>query len=277
MPTTPSTAAQGPGTHAWRMPSPSLYRRLREALSGDHFVLYCQPIVELETGRVSQHEILLRLLEGSHHVGPEFFLAAAERFGIVREIDRMVVSDAISILESGGAGTLDVNLSGASLGDLELLKLIETELARSQVDPGRLVFEVTETAAISDMGAAIEFANALHALGCRLALDDFGVGFGSLYYLKHLPLDYLKIDGEFVRNLTSNPRDHAMVAGIVSMARNLGLRTVAEYVPDQETVELLCGLQVDCGQGYFLGEPTLAPEVHRHTPPDLGGNGAATA
>ena len=265
------TTARGPGLSTWRMPSPAMDRRLREALAGDHFVLYCQPIVELETGRVAQHEILLRLLEGNHHIGPEFFLAAAERFGMVREIDRMVVSDAISILESGAAGTLDVNLSGASLGDPELLRVVESELKRAGVDPGRLVLEVTETTAIKDMGAAIKFADALHRLGCRLALDDFGVGFGSLYYLKYLPLDYLKIDGEFVRNLTTSARDRAMVAGIVSMARNLGLRTVAECVPDNETVELLRGLQVDCGQGYFLGEPTLAPEVHRHTPPDPRG------
>lgn len=271
------TAAPGPGSNSWRMPSPAMDRRLREALAGDQFVLYCQPIVELETGRVCQHEILLRLVEGNHHVAPEFFLAAAERFGIVREIDRMVIGDAISILAAGGAGTLDINLSGASLGDPELLQLIDSGLERSGVDPGRLVIELTETAAINDMGAAIEFANELHRLGCGLALDDFGVGFGSLYYLKHLPLDYLKIDGEFIRNLTSSARDRAMVAGIVSMARNLGLRTVAEFVSDEETVELLCGLQVDCGQGYHLGEPMLAPEVRRHTPPDPRGNSEASS
>jgi EAL domain-containing protein (putative c-di-GMP-specific phosphodiesterase class I) len=265
----------GPGVDVWRHPSPAMDRRLREALAGDHFVLYCQPIVELETGKVSQQEILLRLLENNHHVGPEFFLAAAERFGMVREIDRMVVADAISILESGGAGTLDVNLSGASLGDPELLKLIDRELKSTGVDPQRLVIEVTETAAIADMGAAIDFAKELHRLGCKLALDDFGVGFGSLYYLKHLPLDYLKIDGEFVRNLTSSARDRAMVAGMVTMAHNLGLRTVAEFVADVETVEMLRDLEVDYGQGYHFGEPQLAPEVRRHSPPSSS-NGSSS-
>lgn len=263
----------GPGTDGWRMPSPAIDRRLREALDGDEFVLYVQPIVELATGTVSQHEVLLRLLEDNHHVAPEFFLAAAERFGMVREIDRMVVADAISILESGGAGILDVNLSGTSIGDEQLLRLIENELSRSGVDPSRLVFEVTETAAIGDMGAAIDFAKSLSALGCLLALDDFGVGFGSLYYLKHLPLDYVKIDGEFIRDLTSSDRDRAMVAGIVSIAQDLGLRSVAEFVSDQDTVELLQELGVDCGQGYFLGEPQPAPEVLQHHPPKAVMNG----
>ena len=264
--------APQPGTDGWRMPAPALYRRLRDALAGDHFVLYCQPIVELESGRVSQHEVLLRLLEDNHHLGPEYFLAAAERFGMVREIDRMVVAESIAVLAAGGAGTLNVNLSGASLGDEGLLRLIEDELAAAGVDPARLVIEVTETAAINDIGAAIGFADRLHALGCKLALDDFGVGFGSLYYLKHLPLDYLKIDGEFIRNLIASPRDRAMVAGMVTMAQNLGLRTVAEFVPDHATVVALRDLQVDCGQGYHLGEPKLAPEPRR-TGPAAGGNG----
>jgi EAL domain-containing protein (putative c-di-GMP-specific phosphodiesterase class I) len=251
------------------MPSPEIDERLHEALAADRFVLYFQPIVDLRSNSVCQHEILLRLVEGTQHVAPDLFLAAAERFGIVREIDRMVVADAISILESGGAEVLDVNLSGSSLGDPGLLLAIETELERSGIDPGRLVIEVTETAAIHDMGAAIEFAEKVRSLGCLLALDDFGVGFGSLYYLKHLPLDFLKIDGEFVRNLTSSRRDRAMVEGMVAMAQALELRTVAEFVPDEETVELLRVLEVDCGQGYHLGEPELAPEATRHTPPGI--------
>jgi EAL domain-containing protein (putative c-di-GMP-specific phosphodiesterase class I) len=252
-------------------------RRLREALAGDQFVLYCQPIVELSSGRVCQHEILLRLLEGARRVGPGYFLAAAERFGMVQEIDRMVVSDAISILEAGGAGTLDVNLSGSSLGDPELLRLIECELSRSGIDPERLVIEVTETAAIGNMAAAIEFAAAVKGFGCRLALDDFGVGFGSLYYLKHLPFDYLKIDGEFVRDLTSSPRDRSMIKGIVALAQGLGITTIAEFVGDEATVAELREIGVDCGQGYHLGEPTLAPDVRAHRPLEPGGNGSGPA
>jgi EAL domain-containing protein (putative c-di-GMP-specific phosphodiesterase class I) len=228
-------------------------RALRAELAG--FVLYCQPIVELDSGKVRQHEVLLRLLKGKRHVGPTYFLAAAERYGMAQEIDRIVITEAIAMLENDAAGTLDVNLSGSSLGDPELLKLIEAELSRAAIDPARLVVEVTETVAIGSMPAAIEFSEAVKSFGCGLALDDFGVGFGSLYYLKHLPFDYLKIDGEFVRELTTSARDRAMVEGIVSLAGGLGITTIAEFVGDAPTVELLRELGVDCGQGYHLGEP----------------------
>ena len=117
------------------------------------------------------------------------------------ELDRMVVRESIGLLAAGASSVLDVNISGASLSEPKLLELISTELERTGVEPGRLVIEVTETAAISDMGQGVEFLKALHNLGCRLALDDFGLGFSSFYYLKHLPLDYLKIDGEFIREL----------------------------------------------------------------------------
>jgi len=245
-------------------------RALRAQLAG--FALYRQPIVELDSGDINQHEVLLRLLKGKRHVGPTYFLAAAERYGMAQEIDRIVVSEAISMLEDDSAGVLDVNLSGSSIGDAELLRLIDTELERSQVDPARLVVEVTETVAIGSMSAAIEFSNAVKGLGCGLALDDFGVGFGSLYYLKHLPFDYVKIDGEFVRDLTSSARVRAMVEGIVALAGGLGMTTIAEFVGDAPTVELLRELGVQRGQGYHLGEP--APALTRETTPATS-NGAS--
>jgi EAL domain-containing protein (putative c-di-GMP-specific phosphodiesterase class I) len=228
-------------------------KALRDELAG--FVLYAQPIVQLESGDIDQHEVLLRLLKGKRHVGPTYFLAAAERYGMAQEIDRVVITEAISMLEKDSAGTLDVNLSGSSIGDSELLHLIEAELSRSSIEPSRLVVEVTETAAIGSMTSAIEFSETVKSFGCGLALDDFGVGFGSLYYLKHLPFDYVKIDGEFVRDLTSNARDRAMVEGIVALAGGLGMTTIAEFVGDEPTVDVLLELGVDCGQGYHLGEP----------------------
>jgi EAL domain-containing protein (putative c-di-GMP-specific phosphodiesterase class I) len=231
-------------------------KALRAELAG--FVLYCQPIVQLDTGDIDQHEVLLRLLKGTRHVGPTYFLAAAERYGMAQEIDRVVISEAIAMLENDTSGTLDVNLSGSSIGDTELLRLIEAELSRSSIEPSRLVVEVTETAAIGSMASAIEFSETVKSFGCGLALDDFGVGFGSLYYLKHLPFDYVKIDGEFIRDLINSPRDRAMVAGIVSLAGGLGMTTIAEFVGDAPTVEVLRELGVDCGQGYHLGEPAPA-------------------
>lgn len=237
--------------------------RLREALAEGSFVLYRQPIVDLATRQTSRHEVLLRLLEDGRHLDPEHFLPAAERLGIAIAIDRMVVDKSIAILEAtdaGDAAALHMNISGSSLGDPELLSLIESELGRSGVDPARLVIEVTETAAVDDIPAAIEFAESLRGLGCALALDDFGVGFGSLHYLKHLPLDFVKIDGEFVRELTTNPRDRAIVEAIVVLAHGLGLKTIAEFVSDDETIELLAALGVDYGQGYHLGEPAFEPD-----------------
>ncbi len=237
--------------------------RLREALADGSFVLYRQPIVDLTTRRVSQHEVLLRLLENDgSHVDPEHFLPAAERLGVVGEIDRMVVDKAVAILEAtdvGDTAALHMNISGSSLGDPDLLSLIESALDRSGVDPARLVIEVTETAAVDDIPAAIEFAESLRAVGCALALDDFGVGFGSLHYLKYLPLDFVKIDGEFVRDLTTNQRDRAIVEAIVVLAHGLGLKTIAEFVSDDETIEMLATLGVDYGQGYHLGEPVFEP------------------
>jgi EAL domain-containing protein (putative c-di-GMP-specific phosphodiesterase class I) len=228
-------------------------KALRAELAG--FVLYCQPIVQLDTGAIDQHEVLLRLLKGTRHVGPTYFLAAAERYGMAQEIDRVVISEAIAMLENDTSGTLDVNLSGSSIGDSELLHLIEAELSRSSIEPSRLVVEVTETAAIGSMASAIEFSETVKSFGCGLALDDFGVGFGSLYYLKHLPFDYVKIDGEFIRDLINSPRDRAMVEGIVSLAGGLGMTTIAEFVGDAPTVDVLRELGVERGQGYHLGEP----------------------
>lgn len=233
--------------------------RLREALDNHRFAFYFQPIVDLSNGEVRQQEVLLRLIDGDRHIGPEEFLPVAEWLGLATEIDRMVVCDAIAMLEAGTAQVLDVNITGPSFGDRDLFTLIETELERTSVDPSRLVIEVTETEAIADMERAIDFAEALHLLGCRLALDDFGVGFSSLYYVKHLPLEFVKLDGEFVRDLSTSERDRAMVEGMVGLARGLELITVAEFVSDQKTVELLREIGVDCGQGFYLGEPTLAP------------------
>jgi EAL domain-containing protein (putative c-di-GMP-specific phosphodiesterase class I) len=123
------------------------------------------------------------------------------------------------------------------------------------VPPDRLIFEITETAAVANIARAATFAERLSALGCHFALDDFGAGFGSFYYLKHLPFDYLKIDGEYVRHCASNETDRILISAVVQIARGMGKHTIAEFVDDQETVEVLTRLGVDYGQGYFLGRP----------------------
>jgi diguanylate cyclase (GGDEF)-like protein/PAS domain S-box-containing protein len=234
--------------------------RIREALEEDRFALWAQPIVELASGEVRQHELLLRMLdERGEVIPPAAFLQVAERFDLMQEIDRWVVARAIRHMgEQKAAGRelcFEVNISGSSTGDPELLTIIERELAQTGVDPVNLVLEVTETTAVANIPRAQQFAARLAELGCRFALDDFGAGFGSFYYLKHLPFDLLKIDGEFVRSCTTSTTDQLLIRAAVDIARGLGKKTIAEYVGDEETVELLRKLGVDYAQGFHVGRP----------------------
>jgi diguanylate cyclase (GGDEF)-like protein/PAS domain S-box-containing protein len=242
--------------------------RIRTALEEDRFVLHAQPIVDLGSGEACQHELLLRMVdEDGEVVPPGVFLHVAERVDLMPEIDRWVVQHAIELIAErralGEDLVLEVNLSGRSTGDPEILRLIEEGLREHQVDASRLIFEVTETVAISNIPRAQHFASRLAELGCRFALDDFGAGFGSFYYLKHLPFDVLKIDGEFVRHCTQSPTDQVLIKAVVDIARGLGKRTVAEHVGDDETVALLRELGVDLGQGFHLGRPAPLPAADR--------------
>jgi diguanylate cyclase (GGDEF)-like protein/PAS domain S-box-containing protein len=234
--------------------------RIREALEEDRFTLYAQPIVELASGEVRQHELLLRMLdEQGDVIPPAAFIGIAERFDLMQEIDRWVVARAIRYMgEQRRVGRdliFEVNISGSSTGDPELLTIIEHELQQSGIDPVNLVLEITETTAVANIPRAQQFAARLAELGCRFALDDFGAGFGSFYYLKHLPFDLLKIDGEFVRSCTASQTDQLLIRAAVDIARGLGKKTIAEYVGDDETVELLRRLGVDYAQGFHIGQP----------------------
>ena len=193
-------------------------------------------------------------------IPPSSFLYVAERLGMIREIDRWVTEQAITLLAErharGEELTLEVNLSGLSIGDPELLELVSRELERSGVNPDNLIFEVTETAAVVNMTRAGQFARDLTRLGCRFTLDDFGAGYGSFYYLKHLPFDFLKIDGEFVKGCTTSDTDRLLIKAAVDIATGMGKQTIAECVGDDETVRVLRELGVDYGQGYHLGRPS---------------------
>ncbi|HWH44692.1 MAG TPA: EAL domain-containing protein [Thermoleophilaceae bacterium] len=236
---------------------------IREALEGDGFVLHCQPIVELASGRVTRHELLLRMRGDDGLIAPASFLAVAERLGLVGRIDRWVVESALGLLaDSDDDLVFEVNLSGQSVGDRRLLERIEEGLADRRVDPERLIFEITETAAITNMDDARLFAEALTRLGCRVAIDDFGAGFGSFYYLKHLPADLLKIDGDFVR-APRTVTDELVIEAIVRIARGLGKKTVAEYVEDQQTMDMLRARGVDYAQGFHVGRPVPVEELGR--------------
>jgi diguanylate cyclase (GGDEF)-like protein len=234
--------------------------RIRTALEEDSFTLHAQPVVEAISGNTTQLELLVRMTGPDDElIMPNSFLPIAERFGLIGEIDRWVVTRTIGMLGEqarlGSRPKVEINLSGHSLGDPDLARHIDSELRGSEVNPTQLIFEVTETAAIGNIEAAQHFAEQLAELGCRFALDDFGAGFGSFYYLKHLPFDFIKIDGEFVRNLTADDTDRLVVSAVVELARGLGKRTIAEFVGDEATVKALRELGVDYLQGFHLGKP----------------------
>jgi EAL domain-containing protein (putative c-di-GMP-specific phosphodiesterase class I) len=187
-------------------------------------------------------------------IPPGSFLPAAEKYGLIAEIDEWVVIQAIRMAASGRR--VEANLSADSIGGLDLLGVIDRELRETGADPADVVFEITETALMRDIEAGEAFAHGLADLGCGLALDDFGTGFGSFTYLKKLPVKFLKIDIEFVRNLASNPANQHLVKAIVSLAQGFGHQTIAEGVEDEETLALLREYGVDFAQGYHLGRPS---------------------
>jgi EAL domain-containing protein (putative c-di-GMP-specific phosphodiesterase class I) len=186
-------------------------------------------------------------------------LYVAERFGLIQAVDGWVVRNAIRLIaehaHTGRQLVLSVNLSGKSISDPKLALLVEAALDETGIDPASLIFELTETAAIASFDQAKIFATRLRNRGCQFALDDFGAGFGSFYYLKNFPFDYIKIDGGFIRGIVSNPMDQLVVQAIVTIAQGLGKKTVAEFVAEMETANLLRTIGVDCAQGYYIAEP----------------------
>jgi EAL domain-containing protein (putative c-di-GMP-specific phosphodiesterase class I) len=240
--------------------------RIRTALEEDRFQLFQQPILDIRKNEVTHHELLVRLPGDSGElIPPATFLYIAEQFGLIQQIDRWVVTQAIRLSkrlhDEGNPVTLSVNLSGASITDASLLELVESEISSVGVDPRALIFEVTETAAIVNIEKARRFAERLGELGSAFALDDFGAGFGSFYYLKHLPFDYLKIDGDFIRQLTTTKADQLTVKAIVQIAHGLGKRTVAEFVGDEATLRMLGRFGVDFAQGYYTGRPVAVTDT----------------
>ncbi len=229
-------------------------RRVRAAIDEHRLVLYGQPIVDLHTGEAGPTELLLRVVEEDGTVAaPGPYLATAEKHGLIGEIDRWVIQE--SIRHAAAGHSVELNVSGLSLGDPTLVPQIASWLQETAADPSRLVFEITETALIADQDSAFRFVQQIRTLGCRVALDDFGTGFGGFTYLKNLPVDYLKIDIEFVRDLTRESASRHVVEAVVNLARGFGLTTIAEGVENAETQELLRQLGVGFGQGFHVGRP----------------------
>jgi len=245
--------------------------RITRALQDERFVLYCQPIVPVggPGSAVSMQEILVRMLdEKGGIVAPNLFIPAAERYNLMQAIDRWVIRNLfLKLAEDSRNGCLDtemistVNLSGCSINEEGFLAFIKEQFVRFEISPEQICFEVTETVAVANLAQAAVFIEELRALGCLFALDDFGSGLSSFGYLKNLPVDYLKIDGQFVRDMVDDPIDAAMVSSINQIGQVMGMKTIAEFVENNAILERLRELGVDYAQGYGIAGPAPLGEL----------------
>ena len=253
--------------------------RLHRALAEDRLCLYAQPMHAMHVAgpKVLHQELLVRLIDEQNElIAPIAFIPAAERYHLMPSIDRWVIRTAFRLLADRRAagdadalsGTYAINLSGASIGDDQFLDYVRESFARFRIPHRAICFEITETTAVTSLSKAADFIGALREPGCRFALDDFGVGVSSFTYLKQLPVDYLKIDGSFVRNMLHDPVDAAMVEAIHRIGRVMGKQTIAESVETAATLEALRSVGVDFAQGNAIAPPTLfAPAGLRRRAP----------
>ena len=224
------------------------------------FVLACQPVLEVESGKIAQHELLLRVRgEGGELTLPGVFLATAERFGLIGAVDRWVAREAIRLVAAhaseGRSLVVEVNLSSRSLADNGFPAHVAREIEATGIDPSLIIFEASERDLRDDLERSAKLANELTELGCRFALDDFGAGVGSLMQLKELPLSFVKIDGHVMANAADSAADRAIVAALVALCKELGIATIAESVEDDRTLTAADRLGVNYAQGHFLGHP----------------------
>jgi diguanylate cyclase (GGDEF)-like protein/PAS domain S-box-containing protein len=238
--------------------------RIERALAEERMTLHFQPIMDIASGEISYYEVLIRMIaKDGTLIMPGEFIGVAEHTGLIHQINHYVLNAAIeklaSLRELENPIALSINLSGRVIDDPRLLQQLTYLLSSHDVDPQHLVFELTETAALADVNAAERLMSELQTLGCRFAMDDFGVGFSSFYYLRELPLDIVKIDGSFIKQLPNNPKDQVFVKALTEMAHALGKETVAEFVEDESTLNLLADLGVVYAQGYYIGRPS--PQV----------------
>ncbi len=235
--------------------------RIKEALEENRFVLYKQAITSLnESEQTPHYELLVRMLDHDGKIVPPVaFIPAAERYNLMNSLDRWVIDTAFNFLriaqQQGDLGIYSINLSGNSLNDDDLPTYIQTKINEYQIQAGQLCFEVTETAAVFNLENTSRMIRLLKKLGCRFALDDFGSGLSSFSYLKNLPVDFLKIDGSFVKDMNTDPMNRAIVEAIHQVGHTLSIRTIAEFVENQAIVDQLKSIGVDFAQGYHFSKP----------------------
>ncbi len=253
------------------------FKLIQQTIREDKFVLVYQPIIDnLDSGKEC-YEVLLRMPgPNGEMVLPPVFLPMAQRFGLMTDIDRWVIVHAMKTLAdflvSGREIVFSINLSGQSLADPSFLPLVKEQMALNHLPPGCVIFEFTEQSALRHLENVKSFIEGLQDAGCRFALDNFGTGFSSFVYLKNLPVDFIKIDGSFVNSMALNSIDETMVLSIIHIARSLGMKTIAEFVPDEKTMAMLRHAGVDYAQGYYLGTPSERLPVNLHVVSDTKKN-----
>lgn len=241
--------------------------RIQLALAEDRFCLYAQTIIPLDNSTDKRYELLIRMIDEKEQIiQPGAFLPAAERYHLITMLDKWVIKHAFALLAAHPVFLdqieyIAINLSGHSLADKTFQEFVIEQLDVKKVHPGKICFEITETAAISNLGSANVFISEMNALGCRFALDDFGSGLSSFAYLKQLPVDYLKIDGMFVKDIVSDAADHAMVKSINEIGQVMGKQTIAEFVENDEIKGMLREIGVNYAQGYGIGMPMTFEKI----------------
>lgn len=251
--------------------------KLREAIDNNLFLLRYQPIACIETGETSHHEVLLRMKgDNGRMIAPDAFLPAAVRFGLMTEIDTWLVEAAIAELGRYRIDTPDLhfslNLSANAFEAENLVAWVRAQLTKHDVPANCVTFEITESLAVRHLAHVEKQITALRELGCRLALDDFGTGYSSFSHLQKLSVDYLKIDGTFIRDIVSNPVDQKMVRLIAEIGREAGMKSIAEYVQSSQAFSLLGKLGIDYAQGFYVGRPTATPIRKRMPVPLIYGS-----
>ena len=238
--------------------------RITRSVEDDRLELFFQPIIGIGAHEGDTHghyELLLRMRdEDGELVGPDQFIPAAERYNLMSTLDRWVIHEALSRLadrNSHGEAryTLAINLSGTSLSEDRFLDFVIDELKSQKLPAGAICFEITETAAISNLSRVVYFMQTLKRLGCKFSLDDFGSGLSSFTYLKNLPVDYLKLDGQFIRHVAEDTVDESMVKAIREVGHAMGIETIAERVETKQVLEKLSSLGVEFAQGYYIARP----------------------
>ena len=239
--------------------------KIEHALLHERFLFYFQPIMHIADKSISHHEVLLRMLDDAGNIlAPHLFIPAAEQTGLIHAIDHMVLRKAIAqsaqIQHAGHPVRFSINLSAHAFHDPELLPILTDAFHHYGADPSNFMFEITETAALEDLYAAKELMETIKQLGCSFTLDDFGVGFSSFYYIRQLPIDIVKIDGSFIRNLGNSPDDQILVKALCEVAKGFGKKTTAEFVESEATLSILESMNVDYAQGFLIGVPVPASE-----------------